>query len=255
MIRGKAFIGVGGVVARRRLGFLRRFTAMVVKPSMLTLTKPSWSGIENIPADGGVIIVANHVSHFDPLEVSHIVYEAGRWPAFLAKSSLFGIPIFGRYLYAVGQIPVYRGTADAAKSLDAAVKALERGDSLIMYPEGTTTREPDLWPMRGKTGIARLWLRTGAPIVPLVMWGPQRIFDPRTGKLRLRLRTPVAAKVGPPLDLSKWAGVEPTAKNLTELTDHIMLQLRDMVATLRDATPPPLYPWSAAPAKPSKDRA
>jgi 1-acyl-sn-glycerol-3-phosphate acyltransferase len=244
MIPGKSSSGLGGVVARRRLGFLRRVTALVVKPSMLALTRPDWTGIENIPAEGGVIIVANHVSHFDPLAVSHILYEAGRWPSFLAKSSLFGIPVFGRYLTAVGQIPVYRGTADAAKSLDAAVEALRRGDSLIMYPEGTTTREPDLWPMRGKTGIARLWLRTGAPIVPLVMWGPQRIFDPRTSKLRVRPRTPVAVKVGPPLDLSRWAGAEPTAKNLAELTDHIMVQVRDILATLREGTPPPLYVWS-----------
>ncbi len=229
------------LVARRRLGLLRRFTVALVEPSMLALTKRTWSGIEHIPAQGGVIIVANHLSHFDPLTLCHIIYKAGRWPSFLAKDSLFSIPVFGRYLNKVGQIPVSRGTSDAAKALDAAVKALERGESLIIYPEGSTTKEPDLWPMRGKTGIARLWLRTGVPVIPVVTWGPQQVFDPRTRKLRLRPRTPVSVAVGPPIDLSKWAGAAPTTANLTAMTDHIMVQLRDMLAGIRGGEAPPLW--------------
>jgi 1-acyl-sn-glycerol-3-phosphate acyltransferase len=239
------------LVARRKLGFWRRFTASLVKPSMLVLTKRTWSGIEHIPEQGGVIIVANHLSHFDPLTMSHIVYEARRWPSFLAKDSLFKIPVFGRYLHLVGQIPVSRGTTDAAKALDAAVAAIERGESLIIYPEGTTTKEPDLWPMRGKTGIARLWLRTGVPVIPVVMWGPQQTFDPRTRKLRLRPRTPVSVTVGPPIDLSKWAGAAPTTAILTEITDHIMLQIRDILATIRGGSAPPLWTPSAARKEPS----
>ena len=238
-------------MARRKLGFWRRFTASLVKPSMLVLTKRTWSGIEHIPEQGGVIIVANHLSHFDPLTMSHIVYEARRWPSFLAKDSLFKIPVFGRYLNLVGQIPVSRGTTDAAKALDAAVEAIERGESLIIYPEGTTTKEPDLWPMRGKTGIARLWLRTGAPVVPVVMWGPQQTFDPRTRKLRLRPRTPVSVKVGPPIDLSKWAGAAPTTATLMEITDHIMLQIRDILTTIRGGAAPPLWTPSASRKEPS----
>src|SRR4029453_15003138 len=97
----------------------------------------------------------------------------------------------GWLLRAVRQIPVYRGTVDAAKALEAAVAAVKAGDAVIIYPEGTTTKEPDLWPMRGKTGGARLVHETGAPVIPMVMWGPQRLFDPRTSKMRLRPRTPV----------------------------------------------------------------
>jgi len=203
---------------------------------MLLLTRRTWSGLDHIPAEGGVILVANHVSHADPLTMAHFVYEAGRWPAFLAKASLFEIRGLGWLLRTVGQIPVSRGTTDAVKALDAAIDSVKQGASLVIYPEGTTTREPDLWPMRGKTGVARLWFETGAPVVPIVMWGPQAIFDPRTSKLRLRPRTPVTLAAGPPIDLSGLGDA-----SLYEITDHIMLRLRDMLAEVRGADAPPLF--------------
>jgi 1-acyl-sn-glycerol-3-phosphate acyltransferase len=215
--------------------------AMVVKPPATAFTRRDWRGMTHIPPTGGVIIAANHLSHADPVVVAHFVYDAGRWPSFLAKSSLFTLPVLGRLLTAVRQIPVHRGTADAAKALDAAVAAVKSGDAVIIYPEGTTTKEPGLWPMRGKTGIARLWLATGAPVIPVVMWGPQRIFDPRTKKLRLRPRTPVTVVAGPPVDLSRWAGAPPTSQILSEITEEIMLRLRDTLAELRGADAPPLY--------------
>ena len=228
-------------MAGRRLGFWRRFAVGVVKPPLLVLTKRTWAGREHLPAEGGVILVANHISQADPLAIAHFVYEARRWPSFLAKDTLFAVPVLGWLLRTVGQIPVKRGTSDAAKALDAAVDWLRRGESLIIYPEGTTTREPDLWPMRGKTGIARLWLATGVPVIPIVTWGPQHLHDPRTEKWRLRLRAPVTVVAGPALDLSRWSGAEPTAQTLGELTEHVMLRLRDMVAEVRGGTPPPLF--------------
>jgi 1-acyl-sn-glycerol-3-phosphate acyltransferase len=147
-------------VGRRRLGFWRWFAMVTVKPPLFVLTRRDWSGMEHIPADGGLIIAANHLSEFDPLVISHFVFDAGRWPQFLAKSSLFQIAGFGAFLHAVKQIPVYRGSADAAKSLDAAAAAIRDGDSVIIYPEGTTPKSGDLWPQRGKTGVARLFLQT-----------------------------------------------------------------------------------------------
>jgi 1-acyl-sn-glycerol-3-phosphate acyltransferase len=228
-------------VARRRLGFWRRLAVGLVKSVLWVLTRRTWSGMEHVPGSGGVIFVANHNSHADPLVVAHYIYDAGRWPQFLAKSDLFKIPVLGPFLTAVRQIPVYRGTADAAKALDAAVAAVKDGETVIIYPEGTTTREPDLWPMRGKTGAARLWLATDAPVVPVVMWGAERIFDPRTSKLSLRPRTPVTVVAGPPIDLSDWRAAEPTAATLAEITDTIMLRLRDMLGEIRGGTPPPLY--------------
>jgi 1-acyl-sn-glycerol-3-phosphate acyltransferase len=214
---------------------------MLVKPVMIVMSRRDWRGMEHIPPSGPVIIIANHISHADPLVLAHYVFDAGRWPVFLAKSAVFRIPVVGRWLRAVEQTPVERGTIDAVKALDAAVDALKAGKCVLIYPEGTTTREPELWPMRGKTGAARLWLATGAPVVPVVMWGPERLFDPRTRKLRPVPQTPVTVVAGPPLDLSRWAGASATAATLAEITDHMMLALRDMLAPLRDGTPPPLW--------------
>lgn len=220
-------------MARQRLGFWRRLTISVVRPTMTVLTKRDWRGVEHIPGAGGVILAANHLSEFDPLVIGHYVVDAGRWPQFLAKSSLFHIPVVGPFFSWVRQIPVYRGTADAAKALEAATAALQAGDVVLIYPEGTTPKSGDLWPERGKTGVARLFLATGAPVVPIVSWGSQRLFDPRTRKMRLAPRTPVTVLAGPPVDLSKWAGAEPSAANLHAITDEIMGVLRGLLSEAR----------------------
>jgi 1-acyl-sn-glycerol-3-phosphate acyltransferase len=225
-------------VARRRLGFWSRTTVFLVKPLLLVLTKRTWSGMDRIPTGGGVIFAANHMSEFDPFVVAHFVLDSGHWPQFLAKSSLFRIPVLGPLLRAVKQTPVDRGTVDAAKALDAAVATIRAGESLIIYPEGTTPKKGDLWPQRGKTGIARLVLTTGAPVVPVATWGAQQVFDPRTRKVRLRPRTPVTVVAGPPIDLSHWAGADPTAANLHAITEEIMSVLRGMLGEIRGETPP-----------------
>lgn len=228
-------------MARRKLGFWRRFAVMTIKPALTVFTRRDWSGMAHIPQAGGVIIVANHLSHADPLICAHYVYDAGRWPQFLAKSSLFKVRVLGPLLRAVKQIPVHRGTVDAVKALDSAVAAVKDGAAVVVYPEGTTTKQPDLWPMRGKTGAARLALATGARVVPVVMWGPQRIFDPRTKRLRLRPRTPVTVVGGAPIDLSAWHGAEATGQTLQEMTEAIMLHLRDMLSEIRGGQPAPLW--------------
>jgi 1-acyl-sn-glycerol-3-phosphate acyltransferase len=237
-------------VAGRKLGFWRRFIVVTVKPALTVLTKRTWSGMEHVPRDGGVILVATHISHADPLVYAHFVYDSGRWPQYLAKQSLFQVPVIGPLLRQVRQIPVQRGSIDAVKALEAAITAVKSGDGVIFYPEGTTTKEPDLWPMRGKTGAARLALLTGAPVVPMVTWGPERIFDPRTKKLRLRPRMPVTVVAGPPIDLSRWAGAAPSRTVLHEMTDVIMLRLREMIAEVRGAEAPPIFePNSRRPAE------
>jgi 1-acyl-sn-glycerol-3-phosphate acyltransferase len=228
-------------VARRKLGFWRRFAVVLVLPLLRLWTRRTWSGQEHIPPDGGVILVANHVSHFDPLVIAHYVYGAGRWPRFLGKASLWRVPVLGPFLRKTQQIPVDRGSVEAVKSLDVLVEALREGGAVIIYPEGTTTREPDLWPMRGKTGAARLALVTGAPVIPMANWGAERVFDPRTGRFKFRPRTPVAVIAGKPVDLDQWHGETPGRATLDQMTDHIMLAVRDLLSEIREGTPPPLY--------------
>lgn len=221
-----------------RLGFWRRGAAGVVRPLLRVVTKVDWQGFDKVPATGPVIFAANHMSEFDPFVVADFVYEAGRWPQYLAKSSLFKIPVLGPLLRVVKQIPVDRGTVDASKALDAAVSAIDRGEVVIIYPEGTTPKKGDLWPQRGKTGIARLWLLTGVPVIPLATWGAQQVFDPRERKLHLKPRRPVTVVAGDPIDLEKWRNAEPTAANLYGITDEIMMVLRTMVGEIRGETPP-----------------
>jgi len=222
----------------RRLGFASRTAVIFVKPLLRLMTKREWTGMEYVPAEGGVILAANHMSEFDPFVVAHFVLDSGRWPSYLAKSSLFRVFGLGPVLRALKQIPVDRGTVDASKALDSAIAAVNRGEGVIIYPEGTTPKTGELWPQRGKTGIARLYLATGVPVVPIATWGAQQIFDPRVRKLHLKPRTPVTVVAGPPIDLSHWKGAEPTAANLYAITDEIMAVLRVMVGEIRGETPP-----------------
>lgn len=228
-------------MAGRKLGFWRRFAVWLVLPTLRLWTKRTWTGMENLPPGGGFIITPNHMSQFDPLLVAHFIYASGRWPRFLAKASIWRVPFVGFMLRKTQQIPVERGSVDAVKSLDSLIEALHQGGVVVIYPEGTTTREPDLWPMRGKTGAARLALVTGAPVVPMATWGAQRVHDVRTGKISLGRRVPVQVSAGKPVDLSRWQGTAPSRAVLEQMTEAIQLATRDLLAELRDEQPPPLY--------------
>lgn len=218
----------------------------VVKPTMMVMFRRHWSGMRHVPRSGGVIFAVNHISQTDPLPVAHYVYNSGRNPHFLAKDGVFRIPVLGKLIGWTGQIPVYRGGSDAIKSLHAAIEAVDAGQSIIFYPEGTTSKQPEHWPMRGRTGVARLALETGAQVIPVSVWGPHRLFNPITKKWRPRLRTKVRIAAGVPVDLSKWEGEgEPTLETLEEVTETIMLRVRDQLAEIREETPPPLYDYKA----------
>jgi 1-acyl-sn-glycerol-3-phosphate acyltransferase len=228
-------------VAGRKLGFWRRLAVLLVLPAMSVWTRRTWTGMENMPATGGFIVAPNHMSQFDPLLVAHYLFESGRWPRFLAKASIWRVPFVGFMLGKTQQIPVERGSVEAVKSLDSLIKALHEGGVVVIYPEGTTTREPDLWPMRGKTGAARLALVTGAPVVPMATWGAQQVHDVRTGKVSLGRRVAVRVSAGKPVDLSRWQREAPTRAVLEQMTETIQLATRDLLAELRDEQPPPLY--------------
>lgn len=212
-----------------------RAIAHIARPALRAMTRTSWSGAEHLPTDRGFIVAANHVTNFDPLTTGHFLWDHGFAPRIMAKHSLFGVPVLGRLLHSIEAIPVHRGTAAGARSLDAAGEALERGECVLVFPEGTLTRDPDLWPMLGKTGSARLALDTGAPLVPVAQWGAHRILAPRGGVLKPVPRKPVAVAAGPPVDLDDLRKVPGAAQAATA---RLMAQITDQLAHIRGEQPP-----------------
>jgi 1-acyl-sn-glycerol-3-phosphate acyltransferase len=221
-----------------RLGFWYRLVIDVAGPALRLTTTREWSNADRIPPAGGVIIAANHISYVDPFTLGLYVLEAGRIPKYLAKSSLFETPVIKHVFIGANQIPVYRGTADAASALTAAVDALANGECLLIYPEGSATRDPDCWPMRARTGVARLALMTGAPVIPIAQWGPQRVW-PYGAKLpRPFPRKQVQVTAGPAVDLSAYTDKPMTAEVLREVTDLVMARVTDLLIELRGGQPP-----------------
>lgn len=224
---------------RRGYSFLQRFVVAVVKPTLLLLTRRDWRGQQHIPRTGGMILAANHLSLSDPMAISHFLHESGRWPMFLAKSELFDIPVLGKLISRIGQVPVYRNSTDAGISLRAAERSLTEGACIIFYPEGTCTRDPELWPMVGKTGVARLALKTGVPVIPLAHWGPHDLLPYGEKKPRLFPRKVLHLAAGPPVDLSAYRDKELSAKNLRAATDEISRAVTALLAELRGQPAPP----------------
>ncbi|CAM5716152.1 hypothetical protein SBADM41S_08851 [Streptomyces badius] len=187
-------------MSRRRIGFWYRLAAVIAKPPLVVLFKRDWRGMEHVPADGGFISVVNHNSYLDPLSYGHFQYNTGRVPRFLANASLFRTPFVGMMLRGTGQIPVYRETTNALDAFRAAVEAIEHGECVAFYPEGTLTRDPDMWPMAGKDRAAqpRTWIK--APVIPVAEWGANEVMPPyaKENKLRLFPRKTLRVQAGPP---------------------------------------------------------
>ncbi|HET6625459.1 MAG TPA: lysophospholipid acyltransferase family protein [Nocardioidaceae bacterium] len=210
----------------------------IVKPPLLALTKRRWIDGHKLPATGGCVVVANHISHVDPFTFAHFVYDNGRLPRYLAKAAVFDIPVGGRIVRNAGQIPVYRQTTDANRAFSAAVDAVNRGECVVVYPEGTISRDPDLWPMTGKTGAARIALSTGCPVIPIAQWGAQEILEPYTKKPKLFPRKTITMKAGDPVDLHDLAGKPLTPEVLRAATDRIMDAITALLDDIREGHPP-----------------
>jgi 1-acyl-sn-glycerol-3-phosphate acyltransferase len=209
---------------------------LVLKP----LTKRDWRHQEKVPPTGGVIFVANHISNVDPLVVGQYLAYSGRWPRFLAKASLFRLPLLGAVLRGCGQIPVERGSTTAKDALTAAVTAVRDGRAVVVYVEGTITLDPDLWPMRGRTGAARIALQTNAPVVPVGQWGAQDIMYGKKIHLpKLLPRKTLRLVAGDPVPLDDLRDGPVTAALLAEATDRMLRALTALVAELREEPPPP----------------
>jgi 1-acyl-sn-glycerol-3-phosphate acyltransferase len=217
----------------------RSVSKMILRPGIRMMMGLNWRGQEYIPATGPVLLAANHLSYMDIFAVALFADSAGRYPVFLAKSSLFNIPVIGRVIGRLGQLPVYRGQADAALVLKQAAQLIaETSSCVIFYPEATVTRDPQKWPMVSKTGVARLALESGVPVVPIAHWGAQRILPYGDILPRLLPRKTVRLQAGPPVDLSEFAGRPLTNAVLRAATDKVMTAVAGLLGELRGETPP-----------------
>jgi 1-acyl-sn-glycerol-3-phosphate acyltransferase len=215
-----------------------RFVARIVRTILFLITRRDWRGQENLPKTGGFIVAVNHMSHMDPLTFAHYVWDSGYAPRMFAKSSLWKVPVIGWLAQRTGQIPVARGTSGAARSLVVAADLLHQGECVAIFPEGTLTREPNLWPMSGKTGVARLALTSRAPVIPVAPWGApnllgwySKVFKPIPPK-----RITVVA--GPPVDLSDLYDRPQDAEVLREATERVMAAITTMLEDIRGEKAP-----------------
>lgn len=224
---------------RRERPGIFRVLSILLWPIMASTVRYRFIDGEKLPATGAFVLSPNHYSNIDPIVVGYAVWKLGRNPRFMAKASVFKVPLLGWILRRSGQIPVERHSASKGKeSLSAAAALVRSGGGVIVYPEGTLTRDPELWPMRGKTGAVRLALEAGIPLVPAVHWGTQGIMPRYSKRLRLFRRVPVTIRIGDPIDLSAQRGRPVDATALTAATERLMAEITRLLGEVRGETAP-----------------
>ncbi len=216
--------------------------AALILPLWSLMVRYRFTSKSALPQSGPFILAPNHYSEIDPIVMGAGVWHLGRLPRFMAKASLFRVPVLGALLRSSGQIPVERVGAGrggaSANPMGAAGELIERDAGVIVYPEGTLTRDPDLWPMRGKSGAIRLALESGIPLIPVAHWGTQRLM-PRYGKrIRPFPRKTIHISVGEPIDLSAFEGKPLDQRTVSGATDLLMVKITELLAELRGETPP-----------------
>jgi 1-acyl-sn-glycerol-3-phosphate acyltransferase len=213
--------------------------AGIAVPIMEMLAKFTVSGKEKLPALGACVVAPNHYSEIDPVMMGAVIWNLGRIPRFLTKASLFKVPVVGWFLRRSGQIPVERGGIGRGNGpVGAATLVAERGNLVIVYPEGTLTRDPGLWPMRGKTGAARLAIEKNIPVIPMAHWGVQQVLPRYSKKVSFFPRKRVQVAFGDPVDLSAYAGRGTDPAALAEATDRIMDAITELLEGLRSEKAP-----------------
>ena len=189
-------------------------------------------GAQTLPPHGPLLLATNHTSYLDPFAVAYLVDKKHRHARFLAKAELFDKRGLGAYLRAMGQIPVVRNSTAAAGSLEAAVDDLERGECVVVFPEGTISL--DLDPAPARTGIARLAAQTGVPVTPVGMWGLHRVlFKGRKPDWQWGVAETIV--VGTPVRVAR-------DENVHDATDRVMTAIAACVARARA-----IYPQRPAP--------
>lgn len=215
-----------------------RGLATFLRALMMLTTRRDWRGAESFPSTGGFVVCPNHISYVDPFAFAHFLYDNGHPPFFLAKSEVFRIPVLGRLLKAAQQIPVHRGTDQAAHAFSAAVAAVQEGKCVPIFPEGTLTRDPQLWPMTARTGAARVALTTRCPVIPVAQWGAHEILRPYSKALHLFPPKTMTMVAGPQVDLQDLYDSPLDARTLAEATARILDAITRQLETIRGEKAP-----------------
>lgn len=206
---------------------------------LLTLsTRFRVRGARHLPSSGGAVVVSNHLSFADSATLTAFCLGAGRVPRYLAKASLWRVPVIGSVMRSGRHIPVHRGAATAADAYRDAVAAVHAGECVTIFPEATFSADPAGWPMKGKTGAARIALATGAPVIPVANWGTHDLLPAGAWFPRMAPRRTVQLLAGPPVDLSDLTGREPTRAVLAEATTRIMAAVTALLGEIRGEQPP-----------------
>lgn len=218
---------------RRGRGFWFSLAIDVLWPVVVVFVRMRMAGRHHVPSSGGVILAANHLSNADTVSTTVFTLASGRVPRFLAKASLWRMPVVGWIMRSGKHIPVERETEKAGASLDPAVQSLLSGECVGVFPEGTFTRDPDGWPMKGKSGVARMALLSRVPVIPVAQWGTQNLLPHRKVLPRLLPRKTVHVVAGAAVDLSDLYDRELTREVLDEATERIMAAITTLLRGIR----------------------
>ena len=227
------------MVKRHGAEFRWQVIAALVLPLFGAMVKLRIREGSELPREGPFILAPNHYSEIDPIVMGVVVWKLRRTPRFLAKASLFRVPVLSWLLRFTGQIPVEREAgAKLGEPLHAAASLAKRGQGVIVYPEGTLTNDTEFWPMEGKTGAIRMALEQGIPLYPAAHWGTHNWMRYYQRKIKVFPRTEIDVIVGERLDLSAYEGKPLTRELLAEATGLLMTTVAQLVGELRGESPP-----------------
>jgi 1-acyl-sn-glycerol-3-phosphate acyltransferase len=216
--------------------------AIALPPARLMMKLRIHDG-HKLPNSGPFVLAPNHFSEIDPIVIGIAVWKTGRAPRFMAKAGLFKVPVVGWLLTRSGQIPVERaGSTRGSDPVQAGGLLVDKGQGVVIYPEGSLTRDPELWPMRGKTGAVRVALTHGIPITPIAHWGTDKVMARYSKKIHFFPPRTIDVKVGDPVDLSAFRDRPLDAATLAEATAVVMKEITALLEDLRGEKAP-TEPW------------
>ncbi|MEC3979192.1 lysophospholipid acyltransferase family protein [Amycolatopsis sp. H20-H5] len=236
LLTARQMVALGRRFARAGRGAWYSMAIDIIWQFLVLFTRFRVRGSANIPRSGGVLVASNHLSFADPTTLTAFVLAGGRVPRYLAKASLWDVPVIGSIMRSGKHIPVYRGTAAGGAYRDAVASVLA-GECVGIFPEATFSNDPHGWPMKGKTGVARIALVTGAPVVPVANWGTHHLLPATAWFPRGFPRKTVDLIAGPPVELTDLAGPDPTREVLEEATARIMAAITELLVRARGESP------------------